>query len=117
VRISDRSRVSVSPRERLLDVLSPDLVAALEELIAERVSNAVGTARNSTGSPWLSVAEAADYLRVSERTLDRLVKYSRVRSTTLGRRRLFHRNDLDALAKAATGEGTAPTVPPRRRKD
>ncbi len=47
-------------------------------------------------SPWLSIAEAADYLRTSERTVHRLVNRNRVRSTTIGRRRLLHRHDLDA---------------------
>ena len=66
-------------------------------------------------SPWLSTAEAAEHLRVSERTLQRLATSERVRSSTIGRRRLYHRDDLDALARAATGEGVAPTTPPRRR--
>lgn len=51
----------------------------------------------SPRSPWLSITEAADYLRTSERTIHRLVNRNRVRSTTIGRRRLLHRHDLDAL--------------------
>jgi excisionase family DNA binding protein len=47
------------------------------------------------------------------RTVGRRVAKGRVRSTTIGRRRLLHRDDLDALA--AAGEETAPTAPPRRR--
>jgi excisionase family DNA binding protein len=50
-------------------------------------------------SPWLSTAEAADHLRVSERTVQRLAGRGRVRSSTIGRRRLYHRDDLDALAQ------------------
>jgi hypothetical protein len=50
--------------------------------------------------------------RVSERQLQRLVSRGKVRSSTIGRRRLLHREDLD---KAATGEEVAPTTPPRRR--
>jgi excisionase family DNA binding protein len=97
----------VTPRERLLDVLSPDLVAALDELIAERIEAALKMSEGSNGSPWLSLTEAADYLRVSERTLDRLVKRSRVRSSTVGRRRLFHRDDLDAIAQRGDGGGNS----------
>ena len=52
-------------------------------------------------SPWLSATEAADYLRVSERQLHRLVAQSRIRSATVGRRRVFHRDHLDEMA---TGE-------------
>jgi excisionase family DNA binding protein len=51
-----------------------------------------------TDSPWLGLDEAAAYLRVSERTLARRIAGGRVRSTTIGRRRLLHREDLDALA-------------------
>jgi excisionase family DNA binding protein len=66
-------------------------------------------------SPWLSVTEAAEHLRVSERTLQRMAGRGRVRSSTIGRRRLYHRDDLDALARAATGEDVAPATPSRRR--
>ena len=91
-------------RSRLEAALAPELVTAIEQLVAERVEQALAEqvpAANGHGSPWLSVAEAAEYLRTSERTVQRLVKRSRVRSSTIGRRRLLHRDDLDS---AATGE-------------
>jgi hypothetical protein len=47
--------------------------------------------------------------------LERKIKCGRLRSTTIGRRRLLHRDDLDALAKAATREDVTPATPPRRR--
>ena len=62
---------------------------------------------SSGGSPWLSTAEAAEHLRVSERTLQRLAARERVRSSTIGRRRLYHRDDLDALAKSDGGRGVS----------
>ena len=34
-------------------------------------------------SPWLTIAEAADYLHTSERTIERMVARDRVRSTTV----------------------------------
>jgi excisionase family DNA binding protein len=58
-------------------------------------------------SPWLALDEAAAYLRVSERTLERRIKKGRLRSTTIGRRRLLHRDDLDALAKSDGGRGVS----------
>lgn len=67
-------------------------------------------------SPWLSLDEAAAYLRVSPRTLERRIVKGSVRSTTIGRRRLLHRDDLDELAQTATREETARTAPPRRRR-
>jgi excisionase family DNA binding protein len=56
-------------------------------------------------SPWLSLADGAAYLGVSERTLERAITRGRLRSSTLGRRRLLHRDDLDALARSGDGEG------------
>ncbi len=99
----------------LLVELPPELVDAIvervkAELVAELRSN------GEPVSPWLSVRDAATYLQTSERTLARLIARGRVRSSTVGRRRLLHRDDLDAFARAATGEETAPTVPSRRRK-
>ena len=100
-------------RGLLLRSLSPELVEAVEQLVAEQVREALDVTP-ATGTPWLSLDEAAGYLRVSERTLERLIAKGKLRSSTLGRRRLLHRDDLDALARAATGEDVAPTTPPRR---
>jgi excisionase family DNA binding protein len=82
----------VSELDRLL---GPDLVLALQRLVDERVSAALGQLELSTGSPWLSVADAAVYLSVSERTVGRLLERGHLRSTYVGRRRLLHRDDLD----------------------
>jgi excisionase family DNA binding protein len=99
--------------ERLGAVLD----AFVRELVADEVArqlDARGEADcGAAGSPWLALDEAATYLRISVRTLERWIAKGRVRSTTIGRRRLLHRDDLDALA--AAGEETAPTAPPRRR--
>jgi len=99
----------------LRSLLSEQLLAELERLVDERGERALSDRARGSGSPWLTLAEAAERLRVSERTVARLVDRGRLRTTTLGRRRLVHRDDLDALLIAAAGEGTAPTVPPRRR--
>lgn len=69
----------------------------LAELAAEDVPN---------GSPWFSLAAAADYLSVSARTLEREIGRGGLRSSTLGRRRLIHRDDLDALARNGDGGGS-----------
>ena len=68
-------------------------------------------------SPWLSIADAAVYLGVSERTIERAIARGRLESSTIGSRRLLHRAELDAYVRAATGEEVAPTTPPRRRGD
>lgn len=74
--------------------LLAELVREVGELRARVLELEEG--ETSPRSPWLSIAEAADYLRTSERTVHRLVSRNRVRSTTIGRRRLLHRHDLDA---------------------
>ncbi|MFN2471052.1 MAG: helix-turn-helix domain-containing protein [Gaiellaceae bacterium] len=95
----------MTARERLAGVLSADLLSAIDELVTERVTAALAEAgQDRTWSPWMEIAPAADYLRVSERTLQRLIEKGRIRSSTIGRRRLLHRDDLDALARATTGE-------------
>jgi excisionase family DNA binding protein len=99
--------------------LARALVAALrddEHLRGELAALLIGDLRPQAGdSPWLSTGEAAEHLRVSERTLQRMETRGRIRSTTIGRRRLYHRDDLDGLA--ATGEDVAPTTPSRRRTE
>jgi excisionase family DNA binding protein len=94
------------------------LLAELQSEVAslrERVA-VLENGRESNGDqPWLTLTEAADRARVSERTIERLVTSKRIRSTTLGRRRLLHRDDLDELLRGGDGGGVARTAPPRRR--
>jgi len=94
----------VTARERLAAVLAPDVLDAFEELVAERVAHALAGTENDNGSPWLSVQEAAEYARVSERTLSRAIARGRVRSETCGRRRLLHRDEVDAYLRAGGEE-------------
>lgn len=100
-------------RDRLLAALSPDVVAALEELVAESVAAALAEAQPSGGS-LLSVDGAAEYLGISPRTLERRIANGEVRSVTFGRRRLLRRDDLDRFAAAR--EDATPATSPRRRK-
>jgi excisionase family DNA binding protein len=99
----------VTARDRLEAVLSPGLIDAIEELVAERVAEELAAVSVNGSSPWLTLDEAAEYLRVSARTLERSIAVGRLRSSTIGRRRLLHRDDLERFA--AAGEETAPTVP------
>jgi excisionase family DNA binding protein len=92
----------VTARERLAVVLAPDVLDALEDLVAERLASIAPAAEQR--SPWFALDEAAEYLRVSDRTLERLIRRGRLPSTTVGRRRLVHRDALDALARAAGEE-------------
>lgn len=101
--------------------MSDPLTAALRELVREEVTRQLSehglqtmNGSHAESSPWLSVAEAAVYVRISERKLQRLIAAGSVRSTTVGRRRLLHRDELDALVSGGGG-GAVRTVPPRRR--
>jgi excisionase family DNA binding protein len=106
-----------TPRDRLACALAPELLDALDAYIAVRIGEALaatGEYASSSGARWFTVDEGAAYLRVSVRSLERFIAGGRLRSTTLGRRRLLSRDDLDVFA--AAGEETAPTAPPRRRR-
>jgi excisionase family DNA binding protein len=106
----------VTARERLAGVLAPDVLAALEELVAERVAAELEAATaDGARSPWLSIRDAAERAGVAERTLERAIAAGRLRSSTVGRRRLVHRDHLDAYVRG-DGGGEAPATPPRRRR-
>lgn len=82
-----------------LNLFAPELVQAIERLVDERVKAALANLEPSNGRTWLSVADAAIYLGVSERSVGRLLERGRIRSTYVGRRRLMHRDDLDAAVR------------------
>jgi excisionase family DNA binding protein len=101
----------------LRSLFGSELAQAIERIVDERVAARLAEREHASGStPWLTVAEAGERLRVSERTIERWLERGRVRSSTIGRRRLLHRDDLDAYVRATTGEEVAPTTPPRRRR-
>ena len=102
-------------RERLATAFAPELVDALEQLVEEQLRKRLENHENEAASPWMSVQEAADYLRISPRHLERSIRKGRLSSTTLGRRRLLHRDDLNQFARAATREDVTPATPSRRR--
>lgn len=76
------------------------VINMIEAVVDARVAVALENRTEEASSPWLSVREAAAYVRASERTIERLVTSNRIPSTTLGRRRLLHRNDLDNFLRA-----------------
>lgn len=104
----------MTARERLTTAFAPELVAAFEAFVAERVRAEFDTAaRPDAWSPWLSIDEAASYLRVSKRTVERLLADETIPSSRVDRRRIVRRADLDAYT-ATAGEGEAPTTPSPR---
>lgn len=82
--------------------LTDEQLAELARQVAPLVLD--GIADRGGPSPWLSLPDAAAYLGVSERTLERAIARGRLRSSTLGWRRLLHRDDIDSFARAAGEE-------------
>ena len=83
----------------LHDILGPGLISALEELVDRRVAAALAGLENGSEPAWLTIEEAAARVRVSERTVERAIQKGRIRTSTIGRRRVIHRDDLDAAAR------------------
>jgi excisionase family DNA binding protein len=66
------------------------------------------------GQEWFTVDEAAAYLRVSRRTVYKLVEEGRLQAYVIGheRHRRFRRGDLDCVPRATTPDVAAgPTAP------
>jgi excisionase family DNA binding protein len=84
-------------------VLAPNVVDAIEELVSEGVASELADL-TPNGTPWLSLRAAAVYIGVSARTVERALARGHLRSSTIGRRRLLHRDDLDAYLRAAGEE-------------
>ncbi|MFN0154677.1 MAG: excisionase family DNA-binding protein [Gaiella sp.] len=100
----------------VLRTLSPEFVLALERFVDERVKQRVDILVGAEHkSMWLSVAASAEYCGLSARTIQRLVAKGLIRSSTVGRRRLLYRDDLDGFMRG-DGGGEARTAPPRRRR-
>jgi excisionase family DNA binding protein len=88
-------------------------LAALAEFIRAIVREQSAALQQPQLPEWLTVPEAADYLRRSRRTMERLVAAGDVRSSVVAGGRIIRREWLDEYA--ATREEVAPTTPPRRR--
>lgn len=58
-----------------------------------------------TGSPLLTVDEAAEYLTVTPRFVRRLIEERRIPKVKLGKFVRIHRDDLDAFIVAGRVEG------------
>jgi excisionase family DNA binding protein len=92
---------------RAADLLGPELIAAIEDLVDERVEAALvdREASNVLPPPVLTLKEAAEYLHVSERLVQRLIARGELRPIRIGRRVLLHRVELDAFLERGGEEG------------
>ena len=82
----------------LLTLLSPEAQAQLLSLIDERIAVRVGaTSPQETESPWLTVSEAAKYLRTSPGAVRKRIQRGQLKSyRPEGSRILLRRGDLAA---------------------
>jgi excisionase family DNA binding protein len=80
----------------MLDLLSPSAQAALISLIEERVAQQLASLRGSEAdSPWLTVAEAASYLRTTPAAIYKRIKRGRLTAyRPEGSQILLRRDDL-----------------------
>lgn len=85
----------LSPRERLLMSFSPDLVAALEELVAERVVEEVERPLHSRD--WLTLQEAGERLGVSADAIRMQANRGRLDDRHLGGRRYVSAASVERL--------------------
>ncbi len=67
----------------------------------------VTTQRATLASPWLTVEEAADYLRVTPRWIRRKVSDRELVGHKVGKFRRFRVEELDAFARAGRVESAS----------
>ena len=74
------------------------------------MENASGSRRPSSVRKWLSIAELADELGMSQMTLYRVIAAGEFPAVRIGRRLFVPARVLDDLAKAALASGRAVTA-------
>ncbi len=90
--------------------LRPDVI----EVIAQRAAAIVAETVRETRSPWLTVEEAAEYLRWSKHRVYKNVGRDGIPHRKHGGRLLFHRQELDAwLEGYREGRRPLPRLPSR----
>ena len=86
--------------EPLLVAIPASAIEALALRLAEHLKENVTSAPAAQGaSPYLNVAEAADYLRCSEQRIYDLTSARQLPVSKEGTRSLYRREHLDALVK------------------
>ena len=75
---------------------SPDLIAALEQLVDRRVASALA-ALPADGAPWLTLEQAAVRLDCSTDAVRMRVKRGRLESRRQGRRLYVSRDSVDGI--------------------
>lgn len=90
----------MTPHETLLRALSPELVAAIDQLVAERVDVAVtdALADRRNGAAWLTLEQAAERLGSTADAVRMRVKRGRLEGRRQGRRLYVSAASVERLA-------------------
>jgi excisionase family DNA binding protein len=92
-------------------MLSEDTLATISERAAEIVLARLPAGSTLT-SPYLSVTEAAEYLRAKPQRVHDLLSARKLTRYKEGRRTLVSRTELEAHVTATRRSRVAPTLPP-----
>ena len=98
-----------------LDALSPEAQAELLSIIDAKVEEASKATSSTDASPWLSVAEAAERLNVSESSIRAAVKRNVLPAHRLERRVLLRVEDVDRLPVRGSSAASAGRERPSTR--
>ncbi len=85
-------------RDRLLAALSPEVVAAIDELVAERVRAELEAHELTSGRTWLTLDEAGERLGCTADAVRMRVKRGRLDAKTQGRRVYVSASSVERLA-------------------
>ena len=114
--------------ERILAAILDGLRPEIERLVDQRVDERLRGVEPPGPDPWMTTAEAADYLRLTPEALRARARRGTVPARRDGDRYLFHREELDAsircrrpsrlpsrasLSKWPRAEATAGAVAPK----
>jgi excisionase family DNA binding protein len=90
----------LSPRERLAVVLAPDMLDALDELVAERVAAELAClpVSRDSGPRWLTLEQAAERLNCSPAAVRMRANRGRLETRRHGRRVYVSSASVDELA-------------------
>ena len=98
---------TTTSRDRLAAVLSPDLLDALEALVAERVTHELARADSArNGARWLTLDQAGERLGCTAAAVRMRAARGRLSTRRHGRRLYVSAASVDELASgAASGAG------------
>ena len=94
--------------------LGLELFDSLVESIAKRVESSINPSSSektaSSANPFMSVREAADFLRIRPSTIYLWVSENKIPHSKIGSRLLFKREELDQFVQASTNTEKATEI-------